>query len=174
MSLEVPTYDALMKTVQRDCRVLESFRIMDYSLLVGVHNLDLAARDRVRVPSLSNCFHRFTKQSSFSHSSTFKILQNDAKENTGNKCFFSFSPFLDKCSLIHYAFRYEYDKNICTSSLSQEGEDGRPSTSTSANDRWRAVQNRINPQKKKLVAHSTAMEAIQAETEPIDEEEHLP
>ncbi|CAB1318584.1 unnamed protein product, partial [Coregonus sp. 'balchen'] len=34
------TYSALMKTLQRDCRVLESFKIMDYSLLLGVHVLD--------------------------------------------------------------------------------------------------------------------------------------
>ena len=30
----------------RDCRVLESFKIMDYSLLLGIHNLDRAARER--------------------------------------------------------------------------------------------------------------------------------
>ncbi|KAI3361642.1 hypothetical protein L3Q82_002007 [Scortum barcoo] len=34
------TYSALMKTLQRDCRVLESFKIMDYSLLLGIHILD--------------------------------------------------------------------------------------------------------------------------------------
>lgn len=44
--LEADTYSALIKTMQRDCRVLESFKIMDYSLLVGVHNLDLAALDK--------------------------------------------------------------------------------------------------------------------------------
>ena len=47
LSLEPVTYNALMVTIQRDCRVLESFRIMDYSLLVGIHNLDLAAKDNV-------------------------------------------------------------------------------------------------------------------------------
>lgn len=31
-----------MATVERDCRVLESFKIMDYSLLLGTHNLDQA------------------------------------------------------------------------------------------------------------------------------------
>lgn len=40
--LETDTYNALMKTIQRDCMVLESFQIMDYSLLVGIHNLDIA------------------------------------------------------------------------------------------------------------------------------------
>lgn len=44
--LEVDTYNALIKTMQRDCRVLESFKIMDYSMLVGIHNLDLAAKER--------------------------------------------------------------------------------------------------------------------------------
>ncbi|XP_054600897.2 phosphatidylinositol-4-phosphate 5-kinase, type I, beta a [Nothobranchius furzeri] len=37
---DADTYSALMKTLQRDCRVLESFKIMDYSLLLGVHVLD--------------------------------------------------------------------------------------------------------------------------------------
>jgi len=46
ISLEADTYQALVKTLQRDCRVLESFKIMDYSLLVGVHNLDLAAKEK--------------------------------------------------------------------------------------------------------------------------------
>lgn len=40
--LEPAIYDALMKTIAADLRVLESFKIMDFSLLVGIHNLDLA------------------------------------------------------------------------------------------------------------------------------------
>ena len=43
--LEPETYTALMSTIERDCRVLESFDIMDYSLLLGVHNLDQAKRE---------------------------------------------------------------------------------------------------------------------------------
>ncbi|XP_071826576.1 phosphatidylinositol 4-phosphate 5-kinase type-1 alpha-like isoform X4 [Apostichopus japonicus] len=43
--LDAPTYNALAKTLQRDCRVLESFKIMDYSLLVAIHNLDQAERE---------------------------------------------------------------------------------------------------------------------------------
>jgi len=38
----------------------------------------------------------------------------------------------------------------------------------------RKIQERAKQMKPKLVAHSTAMESIQAQTEPIDEEEHLP
>ncbi|XP_061590490.1 phosphatidylinositol-4-phosphate 5-kinase, type I, beta a isoform X2 [Cololabis saira] len=40
------TYNALMKTLQRDCRVLESFKIMDYSLLLGVHVLNRKPLER--------------------------------------------------------------------------------------------------------------------------------
>ena len=45
--LEAETYNALISTLRRDCRVLESFRIMDYSLLIGIHNLDLAAKEEL-------------------------------------------------------------------------------------------------------------------------------
>lgn len=38
--LQPDNYQALMKTLQRDCRVLESFKIMDYSLLLGIHVLE--------------------------------------------------------------------------------------------------------------------------------------
>ncbi|KAM3874396.1 phosphatidylinositol-4-phosphate 5-kinase, type I, beta a [Diretmus argenteus] len=40
LHFDADTYNALMKTLQRDCRVLESFKIMDYSLLLGIHVLD--------------------------------------------------------------------------------------------------------------------------------------
>ena len=53
--LEAETYNALISTLRRDSRVLESFRIMDYSLLVGVHNLDMAAKEEVSKIVYSNC-----------------------------------------------------------------------------------------------------------------------
>jgi len=96
--LEAETYNALISTLRRDSRVLESFRIMDYSLLVGVHNLDMAAKE--------------------------------------------------------------------------EDASGAPSP-TRAAAKQRALQ-KAKLQKQKLVSHSTAMESIQAQTEPIDEQEHLP
>uniref|UniRef100_A0A3B4TB65 Phosphatidylinositol-4-phosphate 5-kinase, type I, beta a n=1 Tax=Seriola dumerili TaxID=41447 RepID=A0A3B4TB65_SERDU len=40
LHFDLDRYNALMKTLQRDCRVLESFKIMDYSLLLGIHVLD--------------------------------------------------------------------------------------------------------------------------------------
>lgn len=45
--MESDTYNALMKTIQRDCRVLESFKIMDYSLLLTIHNLDQAQKEKL-------------------------------------------------------------------------------------------------------------------------------
>ncbi|KAM6466193.1 phosphatidylinositol 4-phosphate 5-kinase type-1 gamma isoform 4-T4 [Liasis olivaceus] len=44
--LDADTFNALVKTLQRDCLVLESFKIMDYSLLLGVHNIDQQERER--------------------------------------------------------------------------------------------------------------------------------
>ncbi|KAJ3600095.1 hypothetical protein NHX12_034045 [Muraenolepis orangiensis] len=46
LMLDQDTYSALVKTLQRDCLVLESFKIMDYSLLLGVHNMDQAEREK--------------------------------------------------------------------------------------------------------------------------------
>uniref|UniRef100_A0A4W5RR50 Phosphatidylinositol-4-phosphate 5-kinase, type I, alpha, b n=1 Tax=Hucho hucho TaxID=62062 RepID=A0A4W5RR50_9TELE len=46
--LEPDNYNALSKTIQRDCLLLQSFKIMDYSLLVGIHNLEQASRERER------------------------------------------------------------------------------------------------------------------------------
>ncbi|XP_016419144.1 phosphatidylinositol 4-phosphate 5-kinase type-1 alpha-like isoform X1 [Sinocyclocheilus rhinocerous] len=43
--LESDHYNALCRTIQRDCRVLQSFKIMDYSLLMGIHNLDRAGEE---------------------------------------------------------------------------------------------------------------------------------
>ncbi|XP_013927382.1 PREDICTED: phosphatidylinositol 4-phosphate 5-kinase type-1 gamma isoform X2 [Thamnophis sirtalis] len=44
--LDTDTFNAVVKTLQRDCLVLESFKIMDYSLLLGVHNIDQLERER--------------------------------------------------------------------------------------------------------------------------------
>ncbi|XP_054888588.1 phosphatidylinositol 4-phosphate 5-kinase type-1 gamma-like isoform X3 [Poeciliopsis prolifica] len=45
LTLDQEMYSALLKTLQRDCLVLESFKIMDYSLLLGVHNQTLAEKE---------------------------------------------------------------------------------------------------------------------------------
>ncbi|XP_048850249.1 phosphatidylinositol 4-phosphate 5-kinase type-1 alpha-like isoform X2 [Brienomyrus brachyistius] len=40
LQLEPENYNALSKTIQRDCLLLQSFKIMDYSLLLGIHNME--------------------------------------------------------------------------------------------------------------------------------------
>jgi len=80
--LEPDTYTALISTMRRDCRVLESFKIMDYSLLVGVHNLDQAARERAAEAEASSAQPSMERQKSFTqkqklvaHSTAMESIQ---------------------------------------------------------------------------------------------------
>ena len=43
--IDPETYTTLMSTIEKDCSLLESNDNMDYSLLLGVHNLDKAKRE---------------------------------------------------------------------------------------------------------------------------------
>ena len=40
LSLDEKHYENIISSIKRDCLVLESFSIMDYSLLLGIHNLE--------------------------------------------------------------------------------------------------------------------------------------
>jgi 1-phosphatidylinositol-4-phosphate 5-kinase len=105
--LEADTCSALIKTMQRDCRVLESFKIMDYSLLVGIHNLDLSAKEKAEK-------------------------------------------------------RAKMRDNSC-----EDDELGELTQGTGLS-RSRSIN------RQRLVAHSTALESIQAESEPVDAEDDVP
>ncbi|XP_050358801.1 phosphatidylinositol 4-phosphate 5-kinase type-1 alpha isoform X10 [Nymphalis io] len=120
--LEADTYTALIKTMQRDCRVLESFKIMDYSLLVGIHNLDEAQREKTEA-----------------RKRTDSGQSDDEAEGEPKK------------------------SGLNRTRLEQAKEDFKTQVKRTQS---------INRQR--LVAHSTAMESIQAESEPIDEEEDVP
>ncbi|KAK9872548.1 hypothetical protein WA026_018012 [Henosepilachna vigintioctopunctata] len=122
--MEADTYNALIKTIQRDCRVLESFKIMDYSLLLTVHNLDLAQKEKAERRSQMN-------------------LDDMPDEGA-----------LDEPSVafIHGERAREKEDRMAVVALNRSKS--------------------INRQR--LVAHSTAMESIQAESEPIDEDEGVP
>ncbi|KIH61289.1 1-phosphatidylinositol-4-phosphate 5-kinase [Ancylostoma duodenale] len=52
LSMDPISYDSLIRTISRDCLVLESFKIMDYSLLVGIHNVELASGGRGQAMSI--------------------------------------------------------------------------------------------------------------------------
>ncbi len=47
-------YATLLHCIEKDCKVLESFGIMDYSLLLGVHNIDQAIREEVNTETLQS------------------------------------------------------------------------------------------------------------------------
>ncbi|XP_034243352.1 phosphatidylinositol 4-phosphate 5-kinase type-1 alpha-like isoform X7 [Thrips palmi] len=125
--LEADTYNALVKTIQRDCRVLESFKIMDYSLLLGIHNLDQAAREKAEKRSQMN-----------SNSRQDDVGDGAAAGGSGGN------------------------------GSDDGGAAGCSSGAGTALNRSRSIN------RQRLVAHSTAMESIQAESEPIDEEEDVP
>ncbi|XP_043503765.1 phosphatidylinositol 4-phosphate 5-kinase type-1 gamma-like isoform X1 [Polistes fuscatus] len=121
--LEADTYNALVKTIQRDCRVLESFKIMDYSLLVGIHNLDQAAREKTQEQRIS------------------ASADDEVGEMTGEGGAFN---------------------------QAERERDREDRIGATALNRSRSIN------RQRLVAHSTAMESIQAESEPIDEEDDVP
>ncbi|XP_037714870.1 phosphatidylinositol 4-phosphate 5-kinase type-1 alpha isoform X6 [Drosophila subpulchrella] len=123
--LEAETYSALIKTIQRDCTVLESFKIMDYSLLLGVHNLDVAIKE---------------KQSELRKPQRAPLAEDS-----------------------------DVDVDDPLDALEGDGKDRDAATGISRNN---AAYRSVNRQR--LVAHSTAMESIQAESEPIDDEEDVP
>lgn len=124
ISLEQETYNALMKTLQRDCRVLESFKIMDYSLLVGIHNLDEAAKEKQK-------------------------KQQEKTAGAGSACGHSI--------------------NSEESCFEDDPADGSEPRKKSVNLSRSKSVNRT-----RVTAYSTAMESIQAEAEPIDEEDDVP
>merc|ERR1719186_2421493 len=48
--LQSDLYNNLIDTIERDCRALESLKIMDYSLLLGIHNVDQANAKKQQPP----------------------------------------------------------------------------------------------------------------------------
>lgn len=135
--LEADTYNALVKTIQRDCRVLESFKIMDYSLLVGVHNLDLAFKEKqealTRPPPVTPDQRNFSQDD-----------ESDVED----------AP--------------EADQFIAHERHQEERERGAAAAAAIALNRSKSIN------RQRLVAHSTAMESIQADSEPIDVQDDVP
>lgn len=73
--LQPDLYTSLMNSIQRDCRVLESFKIMDYSLLIGIHNVDMAVREK------EGGDNQVTEQPS---STTHQAISDAESSSTGN------------------------------------------------------------------------------------------
>ncbi|XP_070807565.1 putative PIP5K1A and PSMD4-like protein [Pituophis catenifer annectens] len=77
--LDADMYSALCKTLQRDCLVLQSFKIMDYSLLVAVHNLDLAQRERAVADGASLADTRRPAGQRALYSTAMEAIQGEAR-----------------------------------------------------------------------------------------------
>ncbi|XP_070536770.1 phosphatidylinositol 4-phosphate 5-kinase type-1 alpha-like isoform X3 [Ptychodera flava] len=140
--LDGPSYNALMKTISRDCRVLESFKIMDYSLLIGIHNLDQAARENKKSSSRSSMEEE--------HTGIFKQTGPKSEEGESSNA------------------KGETDASAeASTSQSQAssggggGGGGRPTL-----ERSRSYYNR-----QRVAAFSTPMEIIQAEPASVQAEE---
>lgn len=52
--LQPEIHSCLMDTIERDCRALESLKIMDYSLLLGIHIIDPQTSERKPAPLFSD------------------------------------------------------------------------------------------------------------------------
>lgn len=77
--LDTDMYSALCKTLQRDCLVLQSFKIMDYSLLVAVHNIDLAQRERAMVDGAAHADLRRPAAQKALYSTAMESIQGEAR-----------------------------------------------------------------------------------------------
>ena len=54
--LQAELYHSLFDTIERDCRALESLKIMDYSFLMGIHNVDQAGSRRPLLQQMQKYF----------------------------------------------------------------------------------------------------------------------
>ncbi|XP_075763930.1 phosphatidylinositol 4-phosphate 5-kinase type-1 alpha isoform X5 [Pelodiscus sinensis] len=77
--LDSDMYNALCKTLQRDCLVLQSFKIMDYSLLVAVHNIDQAQRERAIMDGTSQSDTRRPAAQKALYSTAMESIQGEAR-----------------------------------------------------------------------------------------------
>ncbi|XP_068567248.1 phosphatidylinositol 4-phosphate 5-kinase type-1 alpha-like isoform X2 [Cebidichthys violaceus] len=77
--LEGDKYSAVCKTIQRDCLLLQSFKIMDYSLLVGIHNVDEACRGQASKEAVAGAVDQRRPQGQKSlYSTAIEAIQAEA------------------------------------------------------------------------------------------------
>ncbi|NXA16454.1 PI51A kinase, partial [Sapayoa aenigma] len=77
--LDSDMYNALCKTLQRDCLVLQSFKIMDYSLLVAIHNMDLAQREHAAADGTAQADTRRPAAQKALYSTAMESIQGEAR-----------------------------------------------------------------------------------------------
>uniref|UniRef100_G3S9P7 PIPK domain-containing protein n=1 Tax=Gorilla gorilla gorilla TaxID=9595 RepID=G3S9P7_GORGO len=78
--LDADMYNALCKTLQRDCLVLQSFKIMDYSLWLSIHNIDHAQREPLSSDTLQVSIdtQRLAPQKAL-YSTAMEFIQGEAR-----------------------------------------------------------------------------------------------
>ncbi|XP_069805271.1 phosphatidylinositol 4-phosphate 5-kinase type-1 alpha isoform X2 [Dendropsophus ebraccatus] len=77
--LDPDMHNALCKTIQRDCLVLQSFKIMDYSLLVGIHNMDHAQKESTVVDGHTHADTRKPIAQKALYSTAMESIQGEAR-----------------------------------------------------------------------------------------------
>ncbi|XP_030896951.1 phosphatidylinositol 4-phosphate 5-kinase type-1 alpha isoform X4 [Leptonychotes weddellii] len=77
--LDADMYNALCKTLQRDCLVLQSFKIMDYSLLMSIHNIDHAQREPLGSEAQSSADTRRPAPQKALYSTAMESIQGEAR-----------------------------------------------------------------------------------------------
>uniref|UniRef100_A0A3Q1EDN8 Phosphatidylinositol-4-phosphate 5-kinase, type I, alpha, a n=1 Tax=Acanthochromis polyacanthus TaxID=80966 RepID=A0A3Q1EDN8_9TELE len=79
--LEGDKFTAVCKTIHRDCLLLQSFKIMDYSLLVGIHNVDQACQEQASEEAVAGAMDQRRPQGQKSlYSTAIEAIQAE----TGN------------------------------------------------------------------------------------------
>ncbi|XP_075705183.1 phosphatidylinositol 4-phosphate 5-kinase type-1 alpha-like isoform X1 [Rhinoderma darwinii] len=77
--LDPDMYSAMCKTIQRDCLVLQSFKIMDYSVLVGIHNMDHAQKENAVVDGHMQADTRKPAVQKALYSTAMESIQGEAR-----------------------------------------------------------------------------------------------
>lgn len=77
--LDADMYNALCKTLQRDCLVLQSFKIMDYSLLMSIHNIDHAQREPASSETWCSADTRRPAPQKALYSTAMESIQGEAR-----------------------------------------------------------------------------------------------
>ncbi|CAH8434487.1 unnamed protein product [Schistosoma rodhaini] len=192
--LEAETYDALLKTIERDCLVLKSFRIMDYSLLLGIHNLDQAKRERLARKQASEkqttVNQRGDESSDLSPNSIPKMKSNGlishiSNKSNGNNTNQSSSPSNDvgsggllgavnessnKTSPSPNGSQLPTRHAHFTSGVDDETKTPNDHNTNNDEDDKSVFQRGVHKShsQKRVVAYCTAMESIKASAEPVE------
>lgn len=157
LMLEAETYNALVKTIQRDCRVLESFKIMDYSLLVGIYNLDQAKKDREEA--------RRSQLAAIGEEAASVAAAGASSQNP---------PSSPRHKYMVSDNSVDVDGDLPSTDSFGERSGARRMSGSGAGAGTKNLTRSKSINRPRLAAYATVMESIQADMEPLDEEDDVP